>query len=113
MADIIEAKRKLRAIRRLSASFPHRTALERLDMIVNIASGKAEPRVPRRPMSETLGERLAAGQASRAKRTAPKVEDQQDRKKKFADPEGEAELKRRRAKASRNRQEYGGQVRSE
>jgi len=100
MAATIETKRRLRAIRRLSASFPDRTAEERIKQIEGIASGKLEPKLFRNETSPTLMERLAAGQASRSPRAA-------DQKKPEKKPE-----KKRKGLGGRDRQERGGLNRS-
>ena len=105
MAASIEAKRKLRAIRRLSASFPDRTAEERLKTIAGIADGKIEPTVVRRGTSPDLLERLKAGQASRSPRGAA---DKQPAKKK-----AEPKEKKRSESGGKDRKERGGQDRAE
>jgi hypothetical protein len=112
MSASIESKRKLRAIRRLSASFPDRTAEERLKQIEGIASGKLEPKLVRHQTSPDLMERLAAGQASRSNRTATTRTEKEAEDKKKAD-EAAHEEKKRKAKATRNRKEEGGHDRSE
>ena len=113
MAASIETKRKLRTIRRLSASFPDRTAEDRLVQIEGIASGKLEPKLFRRQPSPDLMERLAAGQASRSPRIADKrrEKDKANAKKKAAE-EKKAE-KARAEKVGKDRKERGGQDRSE
>ncbi len=101
MATNIETKRKLRAIRRLSASFPNRTAAERLKTIEGIATGKLEPTVVRRATSPDLIERLEAGQASKS----PRVGDKPAKKK--DEPE-----KKRKKRGGHDREEKGGLNRS-
>ena len=112
MAASIETKRRLRAIRRLSASFPDRTAEERLEKIEGIASGKLEPTVARHGPSSNLMERLAAGQASRSPRIsdARRAKDAAARKAE----EGEAEEKKRKRgrRGGRDRMERDGLNRS-
>jgi len=79
---------RLRACRRLARSFPDRTAKERLDKIVGIASGKDDPGRALVRLSADVHERIAAGQASRAKGNAhdrierDKVRSEQEEKEK-------------------------------
>jgi hypothetical protein len=70
MTTNIDAKRRLRAIRRLSGGFPDRTAEERLVKIEGIASGKLDPADFRHQTSPDLIERLERGKASRSPRNA-------------------------------------------
>ena len=105
MAANIETKRKLRAIRRLSASFPDRTAEDRLVQIEGIASGRLEPTIARHGPSPDLMERLEAGQASRSPRVT-------DGRKKKEEKETETEEKKRGKRGGRDRMERGGLNRS-
>ncbi len=91
---------RLRACRRLARSFPDKTAKERLATIADIATGKAEPTIAKTPLSADVHERIAAGQASRAKGNA------KDRIAREAKKE-EAETKRKQ-RGTRNRQEMAG-----
>ena len=110
MASSIESKRRLRAIRRLSASFPDRTAEERLARIEGIASGAVDP-VVRNTTSPDLMERLAAGQASRSPRTA---HDKRPGAKRPADtPRHADDLKRADDPDKKKRKKGGGHDRQE
>ena len=97
-----ETKRRLRAVRRLAVSYPDRTADERLTRIVDIASGKAEPTMAQRAQSPDLTERIAKGQASRAKGNA------HDRRDRNAEEE---EKKARKKRHTRDRQQAAGRDR--
>ncbi len=115
--DMIERKRRLRAIRRLSPSFPDHTSEDRLEKIEAIASGKADPSIVRRKPSADLAQRLEAGIASRS----PRVGDKQTAKKAKAEKARstpptvavEDDAKKRKSRLGRDRQERGGQDRSE
>jgi len=109
MATNIETKRKLRAIRRLSASFPDRTADERLVTIEGIASGKVDPSVVRHQTSPDLLERLERGQASRSRRNALDTRPKEDQE---AAREEEEPEKKRKGSKGKDRQERGGFDRS-
>jgi hypothetical protein len=103
-------KQKLRAIRRLSTSFPARTAEERLVQIEGIASGNIPPTMVRRAVSPDMGERLARGQASRSPRNAL------DKRKPEAKKDNEAESgeeKKRKRRSGFDRKERGGIDRSD
>ncbi len=90
---------RLRACRRLARSFPDKTAKERLATIADIAGGKAEPAIAKTPLSSDVHERIAAGQASRAKGNA------HDRiKRREIEATAEADRKRRK-RGTRDRQE--------
>ncbi len=84
---------RLRECRRLARSYPDKTAKERLERIAGVASGKIEPGRAAVGLSADVHERIAAGQASRAKGNA------HDRIK--------TETKRKK-RGTRNRQERGG-----
>ena len=110
----IDAKRRLRAIRILSSSFPARTAEERLAKIVSLADGTTDPEEVKNSVSPDLGERLEAGQASRSVRmnteNAKRQEVQQAREE-----EAKTTKKKKRSKKSEDthdRQETGGFDRS-
>lgn len=106
MADLIDSKARLRAIRRLASPVPSKTCGERLEKIVKIATGELDPIMGRVVVSPTMIERLRQGQASRS----PRIGDAPKEKKK---EEPEDETKRRRARATKDRKERGGQDRSE
>lgn len=102
MPTNLETKRQLRACRRLAVSYPDRTAAERLARIADIASGKAEPTMGQSAPSPDLAERIAAGQASRAKGNA------HDRIEREAVSEAE---KKRKKRNTRDRQQKTGRDR--
>ena len=93
---------RLRACRRLARSFPDKTSHERLKMISEIASGKAEPRMKKTKLSSDGMERITAGQASRSQGNA---HDRIERRR--LEDEAEAEKKRKK-RGTRNRQETSG-----
>ena len=116
--DMIEQKRRLSAIRRLSPSFPARTAGERLETIEGIASGKLDPSLVRRVPSADLEQRLKDGIASRYVRVqdtrAPEFGEFQkkqkaEREKAAADKKDDE--KKRKSRLGRDRQERGGRDR--
>lgn len=111
----LETRKKLAAIRRISAAFPDATAEERLLQIEGIASGKLEPKLVRREHSANLAERLAAGQASRSPRSpaiqAAKQKAQEAREAARKDEEKKA-AKKRKGKPSKDRMETSNLNRS-
>ncbi len=114
--DSIERTRRLRAIRRLSPSFPRHTAAERLEKIEGIANGKTDPSIVRRKPSADLAERLAAGIASRSPRIQDRHKIKDKKKAAFTEREEEKKAtdeKKRKSRLGRDRQERGGQDRSE
>ncbi len=117
--DMVEQKRRLSAIRRLSPGFPTRTAKERLEKIEGIASGKLDPAIVHRAPSANLAERLKAGMASRSKRIqdnrtpefgAFQQKQKAEREKAAAE---KADEKKRKTRFGKDRQERGGRDRSE
>ncbi len=111
MATNIETKRRLRAIRRLSASFPDRTADERLEKIAGIAKGDLDPADFRHQTSPDLIERIKRGQASKSVRNALDTRAKLNQDEPEAESEDEPE-KRRKRRGSRDRKEGGGFDRS-
>jgi hypothetical protein len=107
MAATIETRRKLRAIRTLSAPRPDATAEKRLETIEGIASGKIDAGVFVNVTSPTLAARLKAGQESRAPHNAA---DKRPVTAVKADKREEDE-KRRKKRGGHDRKEDGGQDR--
>jgi hypothetical protein len=105
MASTIESKRKLRAIHRLSQSFPDSTAEDRLVTIGDILSGKVAAGLHTNTTSPTLMARLKAGQESRSHRGAL----DKAAKKVTQEPEEE---KKRKKRGGKDRMEEGGINRS-
>lgn len=107
-AASIEAKARLRAIRKLSSPIPDRTAEDRLKRIEGIASGKITPELGRNSTSVDLMQRLKAGQASRSPRIGQPVP---VARKKAAEEEPKPEGRGRRG--GKDRQERSGLDRDE
>jgi hypothetical protein len=103
--DVYDSRRRLRAIRRLSRSFPASNQVERLESIADIASGKAPPERSISPVSGDLAERLADGADSRSPRMKkPETVKETKRKKEQA--------KKRKESKGHDRQEGGGMNRT-
>jgi len=113
MTDNVEMSRRMRAIRRLATTFPAQGMEDRLEKIRGLALGELTPDVARMPTSNTFFERIRAGTASRAVRTAAdKTEEALVRKRqKDAAAEAEAQNKRK-SRSGRDRMERSGLDRS-
>ena len=112
-AVTIEEVRLMNLVRRLARTFPRESIPDRLTTIRGLISGDIKPEQIRRPVDRTIQDRLAAGMASKAKRTAlDKIEEQReaDAAKAAAEAEEQAEFERRQ-KSGRDRMAKGGKDR--
>ena len=106
MPASLEARNRLRVIRRLSKGFPDQTAEARLGQIAKIASGEAPAVIPREPMDKTMAQRIAEGQASRSPKAKDRVRPAPKKK-----PAEDSEPKKRKRLGGRDRKERGGSER--
>ncbi len=106
--DKSEQTKRLRVIRRLSGLGQATKFEENLKLISQIASGKADPVVPRQEYDLTTAARLEAGIASRSPRNAADIVARRKREEEEKKRGKKDKKREEKGEGARDRQEKGG-----